>query len=262
MATAATATRIVNPNAPQIEFFTTDTTSIAPGEDVTLYWSTRNVDQAVIYRLNENGQRTQTYNIPAAGKQTVDVGKNERGRVDFMLIVGEGAQQSTQTLNITILCPTPWFFQPAPAECPSEESQPTTIVEQPFERGRMIYLAQTNRVYVLFNDSESPAWVDFANQYNPAIHPERDEAFEAAIAGTGLVQPIGKLGFVWRGDDSVRRRLGIGVTLEVSFEGFTQRAPTTGATGNADSLYITSSNGTVLQLLPGGRSWQILTPAP
>ncbi len=55
---------------------------------------------------------------------------------------------------------------------------------------------------------------------------------------------------------------GIGVTLEVSFEGFTQRAPTTGATGNADSLYITSSNGTVLQLLPGGRSWQILTPAP
>src|SRR5690606_15660719 len=69
----ATTPRVLNPNAPRIEFFTTDTSSAAPGTDVRLYWSIRNVEGAQIYRINAAGQRTLTYNIPPDGTQTVTI---------------------------------------------------------------------------------------------------------------------------------------------------------------------------------------------
>jgi len=43
----------------------------------------------------------------------------------------------------------------------------TLIKEQTFERGRMVYIADENTVYVLFNDGGSPAWTEFENQYDP-----------------------------------------------------------------------------------------------
>ncbi len=257
----ATIPRVLNPNAPRIEFFTTDTTSAAPGTDVRLYWSIRNVDRAVIYRINAAGQRTLTYNIPPDGTQTVRIGASERGNIDFQLVAGEGSQQVQQSISIPILCPIAWFFIPAPEACPSAEAAPTTITEQTFERGRMLHLADSNRIYVLFNDERSPAWIDFPNLFDPTVHPMRDEGFEAALAGTGNVQPVGKLGFVWRGNDTVRNRLGVGTVPEAVYEGFTQRAPTSPTSTGSDSLFVTSSTGTVIQLLPGGESWQILTPS-
>ena len=51
-----TASRVVDPNAPRIEFFTTDVLSVAPGDPLNLYWSTRNTTSANIYRL-ERGVR-------------------------------------------------------------------------------------------------------------------------------------------------------------------------------------------------------------
>jgi hypothetical protein len=255
-----TSTRVLNPNAARIEFFTTDVGSVSPGADVRLYWSIANVERAVIYRINAAGQRTLTYNIPPDGTQTVTVGASERGNIDFQLVAGEGSQQVQQSLSIPILCPIAWFFIPAPEACPSAEAAQTTITEQTFERGRMLHLADSDRIYVLFNDAASPAWIDFPNLYDPTIHPERDEGFELALAGTGLVQPVGKLGFVWRGNDTVRNRLGVGTLPETVYEGSTQRAPTS-ATDDSESVFITSSTGTVIQLLPEGESWQILTPS-
>src|SRR5690606_38956860 len=54
-----TPTRVLNPNAPRIEFFTSDVVAAAPGENVTLFWSTRNIANASIYRLDFNGTRSQ-----------------------------------------------------------------------------------------------------------------------------------------------------------------------------------------------------------
>ncbi|HEX2622757.1 MAG TPA: hypothetical protein VHL11_21510, partial [Phototrophicaceae bacterium] len=233
MAIPISPTRILNPNAPRIEYFAADSATIAPGGEVTLFWSTRNVERAVIYRLDETGQRTLAYNIGPDGRQTINISANERGKVDFVLIVGEGAQEAQQVVSIPISCPIIWFFAPAPEDCPSDEAQNTEIIEQDFERGRMVYLGESNRVYALFNDGRSPAWVDFPNLYDPAIHPERDESFEAALAGTGMVQPVGKLGFVWRGNDTVRTRLGVGLSPETNYDGFVQRAPTRGSDNRA-----------------------------
>jgi hypothetical protein len=251
-----TPTRPANPNAPRIEFFTSDTLAVAPGSSVTLFWSTRGANGAVIYRLDQNNVRNQLWNVAPDGNLTVPTRRADRGQVSFVLSVGDGALKTEQTLTLPLTCPDTWFFQPAPEDCPRGPSQPTTLIEQPFERGRMVYIQTLDTVYALFNDGLEPAWIAFDNRYDPAIHPELDENFERSLP-PGFVQPKRILGFVWRGNDLVRNRLGLGVTEEADYDGFMQTA---GAGEDAENIYLNSADGTVLQLLPRGKSWQIITP--
>lgn len=257
---ALAPTRVLNPNAPRIEYFSTNVTAVEPGGNVTLFWSARGVDSAAIYQLDAQGQPSLVYNVRAAGNQVVTINRRLRGEARFVLAVGEGTQRVEQPLTIPVTCPVTWFFQPAPSECPNDAPQETQIVEQQFERGRLIYLASTNRVYALFNDGREPRWRAYENRYDPAIHADRDENFERALIGTGFVQAVGRLGFLWRGNDDVRNRLGNGLEPEISSTGFIQTAPTSTGGVTGESLYISSSSGTVIQLLPQNGGWQIFTP--
>ncbi|MBK8136536.1 MAG: hypothetical protein IPK52_11970 [Chloroflexi bacterium] len=256
------ATRPANPNAPYIEFFRASPATANPGGSFDLFWSSRNVPQAVIYRLDAAGQRTLVYNVEPFGRQTITLSARERVQVEYELIIGEGAGEVSQRLVIPLACPIAWFFSPVPDSCPISDADPTAIVEQAFERGRMIYVASEGRIYVLYNDGRTPAWASYQDVYRPGVDPERDENFDRALAGTTFVQPVGRLGFLWRGLDNVRNRLGNGTAPELSFEGFFQEAPTRDtANAGRNDLYITSSEGTVIQLLPSGSQWQILTPS-
>jgi hypothetical protein len=255
-------TRAANPNAPVIEFFRSAPEVANPGGTMTLFWSTRNVTQAAIYRLDNSGGRSFVYNVDPTGRQVITLSQRDRVQVTYELVIGNNSGQETQRLVIPLSCPIPWFFAPAPGSCPRREATPTVILEQRFERGRMFYLEDTNTLYVLYNDGSTPAWDDFANRYNPAIHPERDDAFDQTLVGTNFVQPVARLGYVWRGVDAVRNRLGRGLAPETRFDGFTQTAPSLQEPGSGnDDLFIASSDGTVLQILPGGTQWQILTPS-
>ncbi|MEM6529075.1 MAG: hypothetical protein AAF653_12330 [Chloroflexota bacterium] len=250
-----TPTRVPNPNAPRVEFFTTDVQAVTPGEVVTLFWSTRGADGATIYRLDPTGARNQLWNVPPDGSLTVNTRESDRGTVDFLLSVGEGIDRNEEPLSLPLTCPVTWFFAPPPEECPDNEPAEVTIVEQPFVRGRMLYLADRNRIYVLYNDETDPQWTTFTNRYNPAV----DEPFlEGFPVPEGRVQPVEILGFVWRNSDITRSRLGLGTQQEFSFDGFVQTAPNPAA--EDENLYISASDGTVLRLLPEGTSWEIITP--
>lgn len=222
-----------------------------------MFWSTRGVTEATIYRLDTQGNRTIAYNVGPDGRTTVPTNRRDRISADFLLAVGEGTERVEQRLSVPLACPVAWFFNPAPEACPNDPAEETFIIEQPFERGLMIYLGVTDRIYVFFNDGQTPAWASYENSYDPAIHPEFEPNF---IPPAGFVQPLGRLGFLWRGRDSVRNRLGLGLTPEVTYEGFLQTAPQDDGTGDS-SLFISASNDTVLQLLPRGTSWQIITPS-
>lgn len=248
---SAQGTRVVNPNAPRIEFFTTDAASVAPGDSINLYWSTRGTTSAVIYRL-ERGIRNQLWNVGPDGSLTVPTRRSDRGSVEFVLSVGDGAQQVEQLLSVPLACPDVWFFSPAPAECPAGPARETALIEQQFERGRMLYVGTSNLVYALFNDGAAPAWVVFENRYNPATDPESDPNFPNP---PGLYQPLRILGFLWRGRDAVRNRLGLGIEPEASYNGFIQSATTL---DGETTLYVTSADSNVLQLLPEGSLWQII----
>lgn len=242
----------LNPNAPRIEFFTSDASAVAPGSTVTLYWSTRGAREAVIYQL-ARGVRNQLWNVGPDGSLPVQTNRNDRGAVEFILSVGTGSEYVEQELAIPLACPDVWFFQPPPEACPTAPAQDTPLVEEPFERGRMIYIAQTTQIYALFNDGLAPAWLVLEDRYDPATSPESDPNFAPP---PGAYQPLRRLGFVWRGNDTVRNRLGLAIQPESSYNGFVQSS----TTNNAQTLYVSSADGTVLQMLPQGDSWQIITP--
>jgi hypothetical protein len=256
VAVLPTATRVPNPNAPRIEFFTSDTLAVAPGDSVTLFWSVRGTRNAVIYRLDANGVRGNLWNVPPDGSLQVTTNRRDRIQASFLLSAGEGELLTEQTLVIALSCPDPWFFQPAPDACPAAPAQETTIIEQPFERGRMIYIQSLNRVYALFNDAQQPAWISFENRYDPAVDPESQENF---VPPPNLFQPLRIVGFVWRGNDVVRNRLGLGIQAETAYDGFVQVLI---VANSAENVYVSSVDGTVLQLLPEGESWQIITAPP
>jgi len=249
-----TASRTPNPTAPRIEYFTTDVLSVVPGDSVRLLWAARGADTAAIYRLDPTGNRTQLWNVGPDGQLTVQTNRRDRGQIEFVLSIGEGINRVEQSLIVPLACPDTWFFSPSPEACPVGPAVETAIIEQPFERGRMIFIETSNRVYALFNDGAEPAWFSIDNRYDPAIHPEIEESFQPP---PGFYQPIRILGFVWRGNDRVRNRLGLALDLESSYQGVVQAAPN----GNAETLYISSSDGTVLELLPNGDVWQIITPS-
>jgi hypothetical protein len=251
----STGTRVLNPNAPRIEFFTTDVLSVAPGSSVNLYWSTRGVTSANIYRL-ERGVRNQLWPVGPDGSLSVPTRRSDRGTVEFLLTVGNGDQVIEQVLTIPVACPDAWFFQPAPDECPAGPAEETTLIEEPFERGRMIHVQASNLIYSLINDGFAPAWIVIENRFDPAVHPESDPEFAAAVP-PGFYQPVRSLGFVWRGNDVVRNRLGLATEPEFNYQGFVQTATTS---DGETTLYISSADGTVLQLQPEGSLWQIITP--
>ncbi|MFN8377878.1 MAG: hypothetical protein U0452_04330 [Anaerolineae bacterium] len=248
-----TASRVVNPNAPRIEFFTTDVLSVAPGDSLNLYWSTRNTTSANIYRL-ERGVRNQLWAVGPDGSLAVPTRRSDRGSVEYLLTVGDGAQTVEQVLTVPVACPDTWFFQPAPNDCPAGPARESRLVEQVFERGRMIYVEATDIVYILLNDGYAPAWIALENRFNPATDPESEPSF---VPPAGFYQPVKQLGYIWRGNDVVRNRLGLGVQPENSSMGFIQSYVTS---AGDTTLYISSADGTVLQLLPGGDVWQIITP--
>jgi hypothetical protein len=252
IAAAPTDSRSLNPNAPRIEFFTTDSAAVAPGESVTLFWSTLGTTSANIYRL-ERGVRNQVWQVEPDGNLTVPTRRSDRGVLEFLLTAGDDDERIEQTLIIPLACPDTWFFQPPPSECPTAPAQESFLIEEPFERGRMLYVQGSDVVYALFNDGTTPAWIALDNRYDPAQHPESEPSFSPP---PGFYQPLRQLGFVWRGNDTVRNRLGLAIQPEFAYDGFVQSS----AEGGAQTLYASSADGTVVQLLPEGEAWQIITP--
>lgn len=249
-----TPTRAANPNAPRIEFFTSDVLGIEPGGSVTLYWSARNVDTVLLYRVQQ-GERSQVFNnLPPDGRLEIDTRTSERGQLDFLLSAGRGSDYIEQTLTIPFQCPIAWFFAPAPEDCPDAEPLESRLTEQTFERGRMVFVQNQNLIYVLFNDGQDPAWLSFENRYDPAIHPEKDPN-----APPAFIQPLRELGLIWRSNDTVRNRLGLGTADGVSYDGAVQ---TFTRQGRSPQTFMSSADGTVLQILAGGETWQIIVPVP
>ena len=246
-----TPTRVFNPNAPRIEFFTSDPLAVEPGDEVTLFWSSRGVNNAVIYRLEDDDTRSQVYNVGPDGNLVIDTNASERGALRFVLSVGQGTNIDEEIMVIPFECPVEWFFIPSPDDCPNTAPIPSRIVDIPMERGRMIFIEDTNTVYALFNDGQLPAWLSFDNRYDPDVHPFREED-----APPEFIQPTAELGFVWRNDGDVRTRLGLGLQESLEVNGFFQTSP---VGRNNSMLYITGANGVVVQIPPNTNSqWQVL----
>ncbi len=243
---------LFEPGSLQIEYFTTDASSLTPGDTFTLFWSAKGVDKAVIYRLDADGKRGQLWNVSRAGSLKVTVRTEDKDVAQFLLSIGDSDNHVEQTLAVPIKCTEGWFFDPQPGGCAPSAPVISAEVEQTFERGLMIWVQAESRVYVLFNDSQQPSWTYYPDEFKDG-DPESDPSLSPP---PGLLQPIRGFGLVWRTREKVRSRLGWATSAEAPFDGTLQGD----ATVDGGVMYLRAKDSNVLELSDKGASWKLITP--
>lgn len=251
-----TATRVPTLAGLSVEYFTTDSESVTPGENVSLFWSVRGADTAQIFRVNAEGERLYRWDVNTSGTITVATRAGDRDVARFLL-VGETLSGATveQPLLIPLRCPDVWFFDPSPPDaCPAGLPQISLEAEQVFEYGRMIWVEALDRIYVIFEDGLSPQWAQYPDDYQDG-DPDRDEGL---VPPPGLSQPVRGFGLVWRSNPRVKDRLGWGTTPEVSFEGMFQ---SDSSEPSIATLYLRMRDGGIVALDAVNNEWEII-PSP
>lgn len=246
-----TATRAPTRVGLTVEYFTTDSEFITPGDNVTLFWSTRGAQQTRIFRVNADGERLYRWDVNTAGKLTVSTRSGERDVARFVLEAQSGESLVEQPLLIPLRCPETWFFEPAPEACPAAPYQFSQQAEQIFERGRMIWVEAQDRIYVIFEDGRAPQWAQYPDNFGEG-DPDRDES---RVPPSGLVQPIRGFGLVWRSVTRVEERLGWAVGPEVAFEGAIQMDS---AEPSIATQYVRMRDGGIVALNAETSEWNIL----
>lgn len=111
-----------------------------------------------------------------------------------------------------------------PVGFPTPEIYSVVIVEQLFERGRMIWLQPIRQIWVMFGDEVDPTegtWKCYMDTFVDG-QPERDAALDPPIGTTTAsqvqgaipIQPIRGFGKVWREHPDVRQSLGWAILYE------------------------------------------------
>jgi len=121
--------------------------------------------------------------------------------------------------------------------CPRSEAIFPSAAEQPFENGRMIWLAQVpyndsvieNVIFVLYDDGTANRFQDTWT----SVEPESDPAL---VPPAGLYRPIRGFGKLWRENAGVRERLGWATAPERGFEGAFQEQESVGYFAYARTL--------------------------
>jgi hypothetical protein len=234
-----------------IDYFTTDSESARPGDNITLFWSVRGADRARIFRLDENEERIYRWDVEAEGKITVSTRTSDREVARFLLTAEVDGATIEETLLIPLQCTELWFFDPAPAACPAEPPQFSNQVEQTFERGRMIWIESQNRIYVIFEDGNSPAWAQYPDTYSEGLSEPED----AQLPPAGLERPVRGFGLVWSDNPRVQDRLGWATTPEVPYEGMYQADA---AEASVATLYLRMRDGNILALDAQATTWELL----
>ena len=134
-------------------------------------------------------------------------------------------------------CDYEYFFEPSPEVCPDGASQDSIAAEQPFERGFMIWIEETDSIYVF-------EWEGLWKRYDDTFEEGQPENDPTIVPPAGLYQPFRGFGKAWRENPQVQVHLGWAKGRELAYESAIQRQ-------NAEDLTVTfirAFNGQVLAL--------------
>ena len=254
----ATALGPVPSLSPRIIYFVATPTEVMPGEPVLLFWSSERGSAAAVYRVNADGTPGRTWAVDTEGSLTVTP-RTVGGPEVYTLSVTNGTVTVERSVTITVACLYAWFFLPAPSEgCPESQASVSPATTQLFERGRMYWLATTDEIIVLFGapgeqaSQNNPAWLIAPDPYLEG-QPEDDPTI---IPPEGFRQPRRGFGALWRTTPAIRDRLGWAINDEIPYTATYQRGQNT----EGVVTYLTDETGAVIELLPGGQSWEIVGP--
>ncbi|HEX2906272.1 MAG TPA: hypothetical protein VHO69_05385 [Phototrophicaceae bacterium] len=145
-------------------------------------------------------------------------------------------------------CATSWFFaSPVPVSCPLNPPLITGATFQQFQKGFMIWVQQSQAIYVLYDSANLPRWQVVPDTFTEGM-PETDPAFGVPPPYTW--QPRRGFGLVWRTYPDVRQRLGWAVIeWETTFTVQMQ-------TGTDGLIYFSEPRGGIFALTPDGSDWK------
>jgi heat shock protein HslJ len=233
---------------PTVHYFLANVTEADPGDTIVLEWGSSGGVAAVLYHLLPGGQLPHSgWQVALTGVYTYEISPDERNLSEFFLYVYDEAERAASAnLGITLRCPVPWFFEPAPTTCGSNPVH-SQAAEEHFQRGTMVWVGQRDAIFVLYDDGAHPKWDMFVDEYD-----EGDPAHDPAITPPeGLRQPIRGFGLVWRDHPEVRERLGWAIDREKGFDTIVQ----TTTLYKYNSTYIRALDGDVWHLGPERASW-------
>lgn len=238
---------------PFIHYFKADVDVADPGDTIILSWESSDATGAVLSPITESGQMPPTgVEVAASGTITYLIPIDARNVSQFYLSVYDDAGGSAgANLTVPLRCPVAWFFQPEPEVCGSDPIH-SDAAEQHFQHGTMIWVAEKDAIFVLYDDDQSsPKWEMLTDEWDEG-EPNHDPTI---LPPAGLFQPIRGFGLIWREHDWVRGRLGWAVDQERAFE--TTMQSTTLYKYN--SIYLRALDGRVWHLGPERGSWAKLT---
>jgi hypothetical protein len=240
---------------PFINSFTVDPTTVTTGGTVTVRWNA-NGEFITLEQIGADGTSIFIDPVQASGERNYVLTTDNGTSITVRLTVERGGVEEKQEIVVTVQCPTPWFFTPAPAECPTVAAQPGSYVYQQFERGIGVFVPNNNYVYFIATDGSSQGF-GFANVWNtsipipPSVRP----------IPPGRVVSEGQIGYAWRVQVWPDTRptydvLGFATTGQQSYSGNLQQ----GATAN--EIYLRSIDSQVYKIDLSARTWTIVGTAP
>jgi len=154
---------------PTVFSFGSNYQSILPRSSVTFAFSS-NGDGGRLEQLNNAGAVVQVFPVFPTGSYSIIAPDNYGRLLTYRFVATRAGIEAARTLQISITCPTNWFFgdqyAPANAGCPAALAAVGDGRFQTFERGLMLFVNANglNRIYGL-QDSGS-LYISYANGWD------------------------------------------------------------------------------------------------
>lgn len=236
----------------EIVYFTSTSQIISPGDNVTLFWQVKGAEKVTVFRLDEEGNPDLERPVEADGRITLRTNPENLTAANFLLLAEQGNNSIEETLSISVNCSTAaWFFAPSPNGCPTGPATLSTQAQQRFEGGLMVWVESVDSIFVFYNDSQVPRWVQLEDTFEEGM-AERDENL---ISPPDRQQPIRGFGLIWRTTPRVQERLGWAIENEGGYAGALQSV---GPPEAIQTIYLRIQDGSVLELAADGTEWRIL----
>ncbi len=236
-----------SPAPVEVALFVVTPETIPRGGLVTVSWDVRNAAEVGIWLVEPGGRLAQFAPDPAAqGQWTVVVPSSYVDAATFMLFASDAAgDQVQETVVADVICPYVYFFDTRgqALTCPLEAAATVQAAYQEFERGAMIWRADTSDIYVLYRET------GLVNRYRDTWNGE--PIFYEETPPPGMYKPDRGFGRVWVDNPQVRAELGWATSLE---QGYTMLHQRSGDLKYARQ-YLTLPNGTVIYLVEN--TWKI-----
>ncbi|GAB4421833.1 MAG: hypothetical protein Kow00106_18920 [Anaerolineae bacterium] len=233
--------------SPEIVSFTVAPETIPRGGAVTVTWDVRDAVEVDVWLVEPGGRLARM--APETGGQgtwTVTVPENYVDEASFTLFArGTDGEQRQATVIVDVICPYVYFFDTRgqTLSCPWDAARTVQAAYQEFERGFMIWRADTSDIYVFFRET------GLVNRFRDTWLGEVVEYPEEPPVGR--YKPDRGFGRVWVDNPQIRAALGWATDFEHGYTAWVQRS----GDFRYARLYLTLPDGTVIYLVEN--TWKV-----